>query len=329
VKKLLAGQAFTIGLVCVICLAYWFPEHGLEGGSLGAEYTTLAGVALIFFLQGLTLSSASLRKGFTAWRLHLFVLFFGFVFLPLAIWFVVERGWVPERVAPGLMFLAILPTTISTSVIYSAESKGDASAATFCAVLSNLLAIFVVPAWAAYLIFPGLAEHAPGDGDTAFLTHFLWRLFWLIAFPLFVGLFSQRFLHRFVAGKEGWVRKTCFACVLFIAYAGFCKGVDQRGDSFGGDFFQEVFFWTFAFVLFSNLAAVMALRFSRLSWPLVITGFFAATQKSLAVGLPMAYLLFGQGNLDILFPLIVCHPVQLLLGAALCSRLRSASSRSS
>jgi sodium/bile acid cotransporter 7 len=59
--------------------------------------------------------------------------------------------------------------------------------------------------------------------------------------------------------------------------------------------------------------------------------FFAATQKSLAVGLPMGYLLFGQDNpqlFAILLPLILFHPLQLLLGAALCSLLPKNSERS-
>jgi len=328
VRKILTGQGFTLGLVVVLLLAYWFPEHGLKDGALRTGHTTKVAVVAIFFLQGLNLSGSALRRGVTTWKLHFFTLVFGFVFLPLATWFCVERSWVPEGVAPGLVFLAILPTTISTSVVYSSASGGDAAAATFGAALSNLLGIFAVPAWTAWLIFPRLEPAVDGGSEGEFMAYFLWRLFWLIAVPLFSGLFARRFLLRLVEGKEAWLRNACFGCVLFIAYAGFCKGFSEGSALLDGRFFGQVCLWTCAFLGFSNLTAVLALKLSRFNWPQVITGFFAASQKSLAVGLPMGYLLFGQEHprlFAILLPLILFHPLQLLLGAALCSRLRRSS----
>jgi len=328
VRKILSGQGFTLGLVVVLALAYWLPEHGLKGGTLRTEFTTMVAVVAIFFLQGLNLSGTALRRGVTTWRLHAFTLLFGFVFLPLATWFCVGRGWVPEAVVPGLIFLAILPTTISTSVVYSSASGGDAAAATFGAALSNLLGIFAVPAWSALLIFPRLTPMVDGVSEGAFLAHFLWRLFWLIAVPLIAGLFGRRFLLHLVEGNEAWLRNACFGCVLFIAYAGFCQGFAGGSALLAGDVLGQVCLWIIVFLAFSNLASVVALKFSRFSWPQVITGFFATTQKSLAVGLPMGYLLFGQGHpqlFAILLPLMIFHPLQLLVGAALCSHLRRSS----
>ena len=235
VRKILSGQGFTLGLVVVLALAYWLPEHGLKGGTLRTEFTTMVAVVAIFFLQGLNLSGTALRRGVTTWRLHAFTLLFGFVFLPLATWFCVGRGWVPEAVVPGLIFLAILPTTISTSVVYSSASGGDAAAATFGAALSNLLGIFAVPAWSALLIFPRLTPMVDGVSEGAFLAHFLWRLFWLIAVPLIAGLFGRRFLLHLVEGNEAWLRNACFGCVLFIAYAGFCQGFAGGSALLAGD----------------------------------------------------------------------------------------------
>ena len=56
--------------------------------------------------------------------------------------------------APGFLFLAILPTTISTAIVYTSVSGGDSVAATFNATLSNLLGIIAVPLWCAFFVFP-------------------------------------------------------------------------------------------------------------------------------------------------------------------------------
>ena len=331
-RKIFAGQAFTLGLVTVLLVAYWFPEHGVSGGVLRTEVTTPLAVIVIFFLQGLNLSGVALKRGFSSWKVQLFAHSFGFLFMPLAVWACVSKGWVSPGLAPGFLFLSILPTTISTSVVYSDASGGDAAASTFCAASSNLLAIFLVPALSSWLIFSRLGDDLLGrnTGDIAFYTHFLERLVWLIAVPMLVGLLTRRFLAPLVEHRATFLRNASFCCVLFIAYAGFCKGFSEGDDSLSDGLFGEAILWVLAFLAFANFSALFFLKFFRFSWPQVISCFFASTQKSLAVGLPMGYLLFGQENprlFAILLPLVLFHPLQLLLGATLCSLLPKNSSR--
>ena len=316
----------------MLLLAYWFPAHGVSGGTLRTEVTTPLAVIVIFFLQGLNLSGVALKRGFSSWKVQLFAHSFGFLLLPLFVWSCVVRGWVSPELAPGLLFLSILPTTISTSVVYSDASGGDAAASTFCAAFSNLLGIFVVPVLSSLLIFPRLEENLLGhdSGGAVFYTHFLERLLWLIAVPMLAGLLARRYLAPWVENRTAGLRNASFCCVLFIAYAGFCKGFGEGDGCLADGFLLESCLWVGAFLLFANLSATFLLRFSRFSWPQVITAFFAATQKSLAVGLPMGYLLFGQENpqlFAILLPLVLFHPLQLLLGATLCSVLPKNSSR--
>tara|TARA_Y100001968_G_C19428572_1_gene755761 strand:+ start:1688 stop:2689 length:1002 start_codon:yes stop_codon:yes gene_type:complete len=331
-RKIFAGQAFTLALVAVLLLAYWFPEHGVSGGALRTEVTTPLAVVVIFFLQGLNLSGVAMKRGFSSWKVQLFAHSFGFFLMPLVAWACVSNGWVSPGLAPGLLFLSILPTTISTSVVYSDASGGDAAASTFCAASSNLLAIFLVPALASWLIFPQLEGNLSGQdaGGLGFYTHFLERLVWLIALPMLVGLLARRFLASLIEHRGVFLRNASFCCVLFIAYAGFCKGFREGDDSLSDGFFVEAVLWVLALLAFANFSALFLLKFFRFSWPQVISCFFASTQKSLAVGLPMGYLLFGQENprlFAILLPLVLFHPLQLLLGASLCSLLPKNSSR--
>lgn len=64
---------FLIGMVLVTVLACAFPGPGASGGWMHPEFTTKAGVALIFFLHGLMFSVAALQVGALSWRLHALV----------------------------------------------------------------------------------------------------------------------------------------------------------------------------------------------------------------------------------------------------------------
>src|SRR3954470_11948801 len=64
---------FLIGMAVAVLLAWLFPNSGAQGGSLHPELLTKIGVALIFFLHGLTLSFAALKAGTLRWPVHLVV----------------------------------------------------------------------------------------------------------------------------------------------------------------------------------------------------------------------------------------------------------------
>ena len=328
-KRIIKGQAFTIGLLVVLLLAYWSRQEG-PPPFLHLEITTQIAVAVIFFLQGLNLAPDALRRGFTSWKVQLFVYVFGFALMPLTTLLCTELGWVSSKLAPGMLFLAILPTTISTSVVYSDASGGDTATSTVSAAFSNLLGVLAVPVLSSWLIFPLLESGGQGTVELGFFTDSLGKLLKLIAAPMFMGWYARRFLARWVEGRDGWLRNGSFSCVLFIAYAGFCKGFQKGPELFADNFFWEACLWVGAFLVFANLSAALLLAMARFNWPQVITAFYASTQKSLAVGLPMGYLLFVQEgsqasspSFEILLPLILFHPLQLLLGATLCPLLRS------
>ena len=304
-------------------MAWCWPEGGVPNGPLKPEITTKGTVALIFLLQGLNLPLDQLRQGLRDWRLHLFVQIFSFVLFPLATLGLVVSGMIPVPWAPGFLFLAILPTTISTAIVYTSASGGDSVAATFNATLSNLLGILAVPLWCAFFIFPmeGVAiAEASSDG---FFSEFLAKLLGLIVTPLCVGLCFRRFLSKEdSARRKRFLRNLSYSCVLFIAYAGFCQGFLGSGKN-TGTIWWEALLW----------AAILLAWAKCLTWGVGgllgfernrrLPAFFCASQKSLAVGLPMGQLLFGLEHpklFVLLLPLILYHMLQLLVGAILLGR---------
>ena len=60
-------------MAVAVLLAWLAPGVGATGGPLHAETVTKAGVMIVFFVYGLTLSFAALKGGAANWRLHLAV----------------------------------------------------------------------------------------------------------------------------------------------------------------------------------------------------------------------------------------------------------------
>src|SRR5204863_5154774 len=132
-----------------VFLARLFPNPGARGGALHPELLTKAGVALIFFLHGLSLSFEALKSGTLRWPLHLVVQTATFVFFPLlglCLLFLTRR-WISHDLQLGLFYLCALPSTVSSSVALTAAARGNVPAAVFNATLSSLIGIFITPLW--------------------------------------------------------------------------------------------------------------------------------------------------------------------------------------
>jgi sodium/bile acid cotransporter 7 len=314
------GQGFTIGLLGALAIAWYWPEGGEPDGPLKPELTTTAAVALIFLLQGLNLPLGQLRQGLGDWRLHLFIQIFSFVLFPLATLGLVVSGMISALWAPGFLFLAILPTTISTAIVYTSASGGDSVAATFNATLSNLLGILAVPLWCAFFVFPMESIAMAETSSDSFFSEFLAKLLGLIVTPLCVGLGFRRILgNENSARHKRSIRNLSYGCVLFIAYAGFCQGFLGSGKD-SGAIWWEALVWAAILLAWAKCftwGLGGLLGFERIRR---LPAFFCASQKSLAVGLPMGQLLFGLEHPRLFFlllPLILYHMLQLLVGAIL------------
>ncbi|HET7715023.1 MAG TPA: bile acid:sodium symporter, partial [Bauldia sp.] len=67
----LSLDGFLLALVAVVVAAVLVPELGMSGGPLRFDLVATYGIAVVFFLYGLTLAPDKLRKGAAHWRLHL------------------------------------------------------------------------------------------------------------------------------------------------------------------------------------------------------------------------------------------------------------------
>ena len=132
-QKHLKKHSFTLWLLFGVILAILFPSYGSKGGLLCPGLTTNIGVWLIFFLQGIALPTSELTKGYNPKRLHAFVLLWNYIIFPIIVGALILplSDVISDELKIGFWMLAILPTTVSSAVVFSTVSKGNTSNAIF------------------------------------------------------------------------------------------------------------------------------------------------------------------------------------------------------
>jgi sodium/bile acid cotransporter 7 len=311
------SNGFLLGLVLAVIIAFIIPEPGSRGGALHAETVNNFGIALILFLQGLSLAFEKIRAGASNWRLHVIIQAFTFVVFPLVgllLDSIIPRIWPnePAAIRQGMLYLCVLPSTVSTSVVFTAVARGNTPGALFNAAFSNILGVIVTP-----LLVQLLMEKS--GGSAPFLP-LLGKIVLLTLVPFAAGMLLRNFIKVWVNTHKIWFTRISNAVILFIVYSAFC-------DSVTGQIWQRYGFGLtgIIFLLVAALFAIMSLlvfganRALKLSREDAIASYFCSVKKTLAMGVPLAMLIFGD-NADlslILLPIMFYHPLQLLVNGIL------------
>ena len=308
---------FTAGMAIAVALAWLFPDPGAPGGFLHPELLTKLGVALIFFLHGVSLSFAALRAGTMRWPLHLVVqgcTFLLFPLLGLALLWLAGSAVAPD-LRLGFFFLCALPSTVSSSVALTAAARGNVPAAVFNATLSSLLGVFITPLWIGWMLQSSGTSLPMGDVVLDLLR-------WLVL-PLVAGQLLRPLLGAWATRHRKRIGVVDRLTILLLVYTSFCDSVKRGVWSANGvgPVLVTVVGALILFVTVMSLAALAcdALRFSP---PDRIAAIFCGSKKTLASGVPMAQLIFGArpGLGLILLPIMIYHPLQLLICGALANR---------
>jgi hypothetical protein len=130
----LKANGFILGLFAVVLLAFIFPDPAARNGWLHPDLVQNIGIALILFLQGISMPLEKVKKGAGNWKLHVTIQSFTFLIFPvvgLAFAFVLRAIWPnePPAVRDGFLYLCVLPSTVSTSVVLTSVAGGNTAAA--------------------------------------------------------------------------------------------------------------------------------------------------------------------------------------------------------
>jgi solute carrier family 10 (sodium/bile acid cotransporter), member 7 len=320
VKTWVRRNGFIIGLFAVVFIAFRFPQPGSRNGWLHPELISNFGIALILFLQGLSMPLEKVKRGAGNWRLHVIIQLFTFVVFPivgLGFQLVVPHIWLsePRGIQQGFLYLCVLPSTVSTSVVLTSVARGNTAAAILSAAFSNIVGVVLTPLLVSFLM------QATGQSGT--IGPLLFQIVLLTLVPFAIGVGLRHFLQTWIDANKSWVNLISNSVILFIVYTAFCDSVSERiWDKYGIGLTVGVL--VCVVLLFGMMSALISLVSfaAKLNREDSIAVYFCSVKKTLAMGVPLAMLIFGsRGDLSlILLPIMFYHPFQLFVNGLLANR---------
>nr|WP_315252436.1 bile acid:sodium symporter family protein [uncultured Duganella sp.] len=305
---------FTLAMIVTVIAASIFPCHG-QGAVIFNNITHVA-VSLLFFLHGAKLSREAVIAGVTHWRLHLLVMLCTFALFPLL--GLVLKPVLTPLVTPdlylGILFLCMLPSTVQSSIAFTAAARGNVPAAICSASASNLFGIFITPLLVGLLTSAQMSGGSPLESAGQIALQLL--------LPFIAGQVARRWIGAWVERHKPLTRLVDQGSILLVVYTAFSEAV-------GEGLWHQVSWATLAGLMVINvllLGLVMAisaqaarrLGFNREDRIAIV---FCGSKKSLASGVPMAKVLFAGGALGaVVLPLMLFHQLQLMVCAVLAQK---------
>ena len=298
----------------VVVVASLLPCRG--NGAIVAHYMANAGIVLLFFLHGAKLSREAIVGGMLNWRLHLATLAVTFALFPVLGLLLIRIPGLDPALAAGLLYLALLPSTVQTSIAFTSIAGGNVSAAVCAATLSNLLGMFVTPILVAiFMRVPGVQAQVSLDSVKNIVLQLM--------LPFAVGHLARPWLAAWIGRHKSLVGRVDRGTILLVVYTAFSASV------VGGLWTRLSLMSLIVMVVISCglLAFVLGfcwqfgrwLGFSREDSIVLL---FCGSKKSLASGVPMAGTLFPAAHVGlIILPLMIFHQIQLVVCALIARRM--------
>ncbi|MBA6153494.1 bile acid:sodium symporter [Gelidibacter maritimus] len=303
-------DTFVIAIVISIVIAYFFPQLGASDSPVPMNFISSLGISLIFFFYGLSMSSQAIRNGLKNWKLHISVQTSTFVLFPLLIlpFFPLVKDTSYELLWLAFLFMAALPSTVSSSVVMVSMAKGNLPGAIFNASISGIIGIILTPLW----MMPFIKQT---DVTFDFSTIYF-QLITEIVIPLILGLLLRRFLGAWAQKNKRTLNKFDKSIILLIIYKSFVQSFED--DIFSSvsllEMIAMVVLVLFLFFLVYFLTGWIGklLKFNHADQ---ITNQFCGTKKSLVHGTVFSEALFGQTGIVgiMLLPLMFYHALQILI----------------
>ncbi|WEK35593.1 MAG: bile acid:sodium symporter [Candidatus Pseudobacter hemicellulosilyticus] len=301
---------FVIAIVISIVLAYFFPQLGSRDSKVPLDSISSGGIMIVFLLYGMKLSLPELRSGLANWRMHVLVQFITFLVFPVLVlpFYPLVHTPQQELLWISVLFLAALPSTVSSSVVMVSMAKGNVPAAIFNASISGIIGIVITPLWMRLFL-----QDSGGLSDSGAIYQ---SLLIELVLPLTVGLLLQPFFGKWVKRNLKVLSLFDKGVILLIIYKSFVHS------------FEDNLFSSVGPVLFGGLVVIVLVLFYTVY---ALSGFFArrlgfnredeistrfcGTKKSLMHGTVFSKALFANsGNMGlILLPLMLFHALQILI----------------
>lgn len=285
-----------------------------EGQAGAAGTISNIGIFALFLLNGIRLPRDEVLHGVKNWRLQLGIFFWVFGAMAAAGWAVshVFAPVLPATLALGLLYLGCLPSTVQSATSYNTLARGNVAASVIAAALINLVGVVVTPALFAAL---GSAKGVVIGGEVVL------RIAVILLLPFIIGQVIQPYVRaRVMAHKDitGWLDRLVIALAVYVALSAAVR---------------EGLLTQLPLPVLATMAGAVALMLAFAFGGAWLAGasfacpdrkafLFAGAHKSIAIGAPLAALLFPKAEAGfILIPVILYHLAQLILSAPIATHL--------
>ncbi|MXO71660.1 bile acid:sodium symporter family protein [Alteraurantiacibacter buctensis] len=301
-------------LLVAIVLATILPVTG--EGRVIARFVSDAAIFLLFFLNGLRLPRRDVMRGIGNWRFLMPLFIWCFAGMGLAGWGLWQAGMtiLPEQVALGLLFLGVLPSTVQSATAYSSLAGGNVATSVVAAAVINVAGVFVTAP---------LFALAAGTASTGIDIGGLERIATILLLPFALGQLAQGLAGGWVKDHKplvSWMDRSSIAIAVYVAFSGAVEqGLWSRVDLAA---WAALVACVAVFLLVGFGGSWLLGGLLRLERSDHISFLFAGAQKSIALGAPLATVLFPPAIAGLLLlPVLVYHLLQLVLSAPLANRL--------
>ena len=301
-------------LIGAILLAAFLPVSG-PGRDIAQGIADVA-IFVLFLLNGMRIARGDMLAGFGNWRF----------FVPLVLWVfgamalaglganAGAQRLVPPLIATGFLYLGALPSTVQSATSYSSLGGGNVALSVIAAALLNILGVFIsVPL---FLALGGSGEGAVGGGAIV-------KILLVLILPFAIGQIVQSRTTHFIARhkpKIVWLDRLVIAIAVYVAFSGaVTQGIWTK---VGPADWAAIVALVAAMLIFSHGGAWLTGGALKLERPDRVSFLFAGAQKSAAIGVPLAAVLFPPSVAGfIVVPLLIYHLFPLVLAAPPSTRL--------
>lgn len=271
---------YFLALFATLLLAALLPARG-EGARV-LSWVTFWAIAILFFLYGAKLSTASIREGLMNWKLQGSTLLATFVVFPLlALALSPLAAGISTSIAVGILYVGSLPSTVQSSIAFTSVSRGNVAGAICAASISNMLGVFLSPLIITLLLTT--------SGDAGIGLETIWKITRQILLPFVLGQLCRPLLAPLLARFGKLTTVFDRGTILLIVYSAFSAGVlGGIWQMLGVASLLGLVALVLVFLALVMGIMVLMARLTAMPRPDALALFYCGSTKSLATGLPMA-----------------------------------------
>ena len=308
------ADPMIVVLITATLLATVVPAAGEARGI--AQNVSNVAIFLLFLVNGMRIARGEITKGLANWRF--FVPLFAWVFGAMALiglgLSTLASGLLPPLVALGFLFLGALPSTIQSATSYTSLAGGNVALSVVGAALINIAGVFITAP-----LFALLAGGETVDVGSETIV----RIGMILILPFLIGQALQGWTIDWLRTRKSdvaWLDRIVIGIAVYVAFSGAIEqGLGQMFTLLG---WAALIGLIMVYLIAASGGAWVTGGLLNISREDRIAFLFAGAQKSVAIGAPLAAILFAPDVAGfVIAPLLLYHLLQLLIAAPLANFL--------